>query len=421
MSGGMAHDGEPIDDDILSPAAVTDPYAYFSVLRERDPVHWNERYRAWIVTRYADVAAGFRGKELSSDRVIPYVATLPAEERMAREPTFRILSNWMVFRDPPDHTRLRRLVYRAFTGPALEQMQDRVSVIVDELLDDLADRREIDLIQDFAYPLPAIVIAEMLGVPSQDRDLFKGWSDDITALVFAALDAPDRRMRAQQGLIDLSEYLVELVDHYRNAPGDNLISQLIAVEEEGERLSRDELIATCCLLLFGGHETTTNLVANGTLALLQHPGEAELLRAEPELMGSAIEEILRYDGPARVSFRVVGIDHELHGRRLRAGERVFLVPSSANRDPTAFEHPDRLDVRRTPNRHVGFGMGAHYCLGAALARLEGRLALAAILDRLRGLRVTDAPLVWHPTMLSRGMQSLPLEFDELLTSDAAPR
>ncbi len=405
---------EPIGDDLLSAAAVADPYTYFNQLRERDPVHWNERFSSWVITRHADVSAGFRGQDLSSDRVIPYVATLPAEERKAREPTFRVLTNWMVFRDPPDHTRLRRLVYRAFAGPALTHIAGRVDVIVDELLEGLGNQARIDLIQDFAYPLPAIVIAEMLGVPPSDRELFKGWSDDITSLVFAALDVPDRQVRAQKGLIELSRYLGDLVEEYRDAPSDNLISQLIAVEEEGERLSRDELVATCALLLFGGHETTTNLVANGILALLRNPQEMHRLRSNPELMPSAVEEILRYDGPARMALRVVAGDHEVGGRTLRKGDRVFLVPAAANRDPAVFENPDQLDIARSPNRHIGFGFGAHYCLGAALARLEGKIAIWALIKRLDGLRLADEQLSWHPTMLSRGLRELPLEYDEFL-------
>jgi cytochrome P450 len=401
-------------DDVLAPAAVADPHTYFARLRAVDPVHYNERYRAWVLTRHRDVSAGFRGGNLSSSRIRPYVATLPAEERQAREPTFRVLLNWMVFQDPPDHTRLRRLVYRAFTAPALEGMAGRVDEIVQDLLDDLADRGDVDLIREFAYPLPAIVIAEMLGVPPEDRDLFKKWSDDITALVFGASGIEDRHERAQAGLIELWDYLSDLVVKYRAAPGENLISELIAVEEEGERLTSEELIATCALLLFGGHETTTNLIANGTLALLQHPDQAERLRREPELMPTAIEEMLRYDGPAKMSFRVAAVDHEVDGKRITAGERVFLVPAAANRDSAVFEDPDTLDVGRTPNRHVGFGFGPHYCLGASLARLEGRIAIAAILDRIEGLRLpADAQLEWQPTMLSRGLYALPLAYDEL--------
>jgi cytochrome P450 len=406
-------DGVQIDDDILSPEAVADPHSYFARLREHEPVRFNEQYRAWIVTRHSDVSAGFRGGKLSSDRIQPYVATLPAEERLAREPTFRVLLNWMVFMDPPDHTRLRRLVYRAFIGPALEPIASRVQEIVDDLLDDLAGRSESDLLSDFAYPLPAIVIAEMLGAPPDERDLFKKWSDDITGLVFAASESEDRHERAQAGLIELWNYLSELVERYRRAPAENLISELIAVEEEGERLTREELIATCALLLFGGHETTTNLIASGTRALLQHPGEAQRLRDHPALIPTAVEELLRYDGPTKMSFRVAAIDHEIGGRNVAAGDRVFLITSAANRDPEVFDRPDDLDVRRDPNRHVGFGFGPHYCLGASLARLEGRIAIRTILDRLEGLRLIDDELQWHPTMLSRGLVALPLAFDEL--------
>jgi len=403
-----------IDDEILAPAAVADPYTYFGALRERAPVYYNERYSAWVITGYEDVAAGFRGDTLSSDRIRPYVAALPAEERAAQEPTFRMLEHWMVFQDPPDHGRLRRLVRHAFTPPVMARIESRVETVVHELLDSLVGRDRLDLIREVAYPLPAIVIAELLGVPPQDRDRFKRWSDDISALVFSASRDGGRYARAQAGLVDLHDYLGELVDQYRAAPGENLISELVAVEEEGERLTHEELIANCALLLFGGHETTTNLIANGMLALLRAPGETERLRADPGLYPSAVEEVLRYDGPSRMQYRVAAVDHEVGGRTIHAGERVLLVQSAANRDPAVFDDPDRFDVGRDPNRHVGFGMGPHYCLGASLARLEGRVALQALVERLDDPVLEDeSGLRWHAAMVIRGLEELPLRVNSI--------
>jgi len=395
--------------DLLSPELVADPYPALARLRAEAPVCWSERHGAWIVTRFDDVSAGFRDPRLSSDRVGSFLPDRPARRQDDAEddPTARILSNWMEFKDPPDHTRLRRLVQKAFTPRTVDSLRPRVQAIVEELLHELGQAGRGDFVRSFAYPLPAIVIAEMLGVPMEDRDLFKGWSDDILGLVFGG-GASDRHARARRGFRELEAYMDGMLRRFRAAPADNLLSALAAAEEQGDVLSRDEVIGTCVLLLFGGHETTTNLLGTSLWLLHRHPEALERLRRQPGLVPEALEEFLRYDGPSKMMVRWPIEDLELRGRKIRRGERVFLMQNAANRDPEAFPEPDRLDVERRANAHLGFGFGIHYCLGAPLARLEAQLALPALLQRFPRLRVeTDTP-EWNPTLLSRGLRSLPV-------------
>jgi cytochrome P450 len=399
--------------DLLAPELVADPYPALARLRAESPVCWNERHGAWLVTRFDDVSAGFRDPRLSSDRVGSFLPERPAARREDPEddPTARILSNWMEFKDPPDHTRLRRLVQKAFTPRTVESLRPRIEEIVEELLCDLAGAGRADFVRSFAYPLPATVIAEMLGVPVQDRDLFKGWSDDILGLVFGA-GASDRHARARRGFGELEAYIDERLRRARartrEQRSDDLLSALAAAEEQGDVLSRDEVIGTCVLLLFGGHETTTNLLGTSLWLLHRHPEVRERLQREPGLFPQAIEEFLRFDGPSKMMVRWPIEDLELRGRKIRRGERVFLMQNAANRDPEAFPEPDRLELARRANAHLGFGFGIHYCLGAPLARLEAQLALPALLRRFPELRVeTDTP-EWNPTLLSRGLRALPI-------------
>jgi cytochrome P450 len=402
------------DDGLLSATAVADPHGYFAALRSREPVAWNERYRSWVLTRYDDNQSAVKDKRFSSDRITP---AIDRERQRARPDqqlltTLELLNGWMVFKDAPEHTRLRRLVFKAFTPRMIESMRGEVVAVADGLLTDvereIAEGKQIDLLRSYAYPLPAIVIAGMLGVPADDRDRFKQWSDDISALVFGGLDDEGRHERARSGMSGLVGYITELVARARISPGDDLIGALIRAQEADDTLTNSEIIATCTLLLFGGHETTTNLIANAVLALLQNPDQAALLLERPDLAGQAVEEFLRYDGPAKVVVRVAAEDLELRGRIIMAGQRVFLAPSAANRDPEVFERPDELDIMRTDNPHIGFGMGMHYCLGATLARLEGSVAIPRVLERFPTLALGDEPLQWQPILLTRGLVRLPV-------------
>jgi cytochrome P450 len=307
--------------------------------------------------------------------------------------------------DPPDHTRLRNLVSKAFTPRAVQRMRPVVEKYVDELLGRLDGRRDMELIADFAAPLPVSVIAEMLGVPVSDRERFRHWSDEAVRTLGDNTLA-DRR-RAIAAMDELGEYLETIAEARRRAPREDLISELVRVEEAGDRLSRVELFATCVLLLVAGNETTTKLIGNSIVALLRNPQQLERLRREPERIPAALEELLRYDGPVQLTSRMVTEDRELRGHRLRRGQQLVLVLAAANRDPEQFEDPDRLDVTRADVRHLAFGHGLHFCLGAQLARLEGTLALEALVTRFPAMRLAG-PIQWGDNTVLRGPRSLPL-------------
>jgi len=386
--------------DLLAEDLVADPYPDLHALRSRDPVHWSERHRAWIITRYRDVAAGFREGRLSNEH------TGLGDPRDA---LVRVLRHWMEFRDPPAHTRLRRLVQRAFTPRVIEALRPRIADLVNQLLAPLCERGGGDYMQAFAYPLPAIVIAEMLGVPAEDRERFRGWSEEVKSFVFGGLEDPDRMSRARHGFEELDAYFRNLVDRYRRAPADNLLSALAATDDSDESLTIEEIVGTSVLLLFGGHETTSNLLANGLVALERFPEQRARLEAHPEEIPAAIEEFLRWEGPTALMVRVCREDFEFAGRRFRAGERVFLHQGAANRDPEQFEEPDRVDVRRAnATSHLAFGFGTHYCLGAPLARLEGSLAFDGLIGRYSQLRVQAGRLEWNRTMMARNLRALPV-------------
>jgi len=399
-------------EDMLSPDRVVDPYPFFEQLRESDPLHWNDHYRAWFLSRWEDVNSALRDPRFSSDRVRPVFETkLSVEQQEARRPMFEILQNWMVFNDPPDHTRLRGLVSRAFTPSAVEELRPRIEEVVTEQVAAVRSRGEMDLIRDFAFPIPAVVIAEMLGVPAADRDLFKDWSDAIMVLIFGAAGVAGRREAAQKSLVELAQYLRELIQRYRNSPADNILSKLIGAQESDDRLSDDEIISTCTLVLFGGHETTTNLIGNGIRALLANADQLDRLRDGEVTMQTAIEELLRFDGPSKMEVRMASEPVEMHGRTIAAGDQVYLIQAAANRDPDVFHSADSLILDRHPNRHCGFGFGIHYCLGAPIARLEGAIAIRALVESLNGLRATPSGEVWHPTLISRGMSSFLVAWD----------
>ena len=400
------------DLDLLCDEAVRDPYAFYGRLREHDPVHWNARHRSWVLTRYEDVAAAFTDDRLTSDRVQSvFDEKLDDEERALRAPTFEVLAGWMVFKDPPDHTRLRKLVQAAFTPRAVQQLAPRISEIVDAVLD-LPEAGAIDLVRDVAYPIPAMVIAEMLGVPPADRDLFKAWSNDISTLLFGGARDESDRAHAQAGLVGLDDYLRELLEDMRTSPGTNLMSALLRAHLDDDSLSEDEVVHTCILLLFAGHETTTNLIANAYLTLSRHPEQRELLMARPELIAGAVEELNRFDGPVRMTVRRAATSFELRGRAIGRGDRVLLCHSAANRDPRHFGDPDRLDLERTENRHIAFGLGIHYCLGASLARLETQIAILKILRRLDRATVATAEPEWLRLIIARGLRSLPVTYGD---------
>lgn len=399
--------------DLMGEEAIRDPYSAFAPLRSDNPVVWNPQYRSWVITRHQDVLAALRDDRFSSDRIAPFIErklSEPGTDPLIRQ-AFEVLRHWMVFQDEPSHMRLRSLVRKAFTPRAVQRMQERVAELSTDLLSKISSDDEFDLIAEFAYPLPAIVIAEMLGVPPEDRDTFKHWTDDIAPLVSAGLDDPDRYARAAAAMDALIEYFGGLLRRYEAEPADNLISGLIESRDEGDALTQAEVVATCTLLLFGGHETTANLIANSMLALLRHPDQLAALRDGQVDTRLAVEELLRFDGPGKAVVRVMREDTEFGGQLLRKGQRVFLVLAAANHDPEVFDDPDVLRLDRSNNTHVAFGFGAHTCLGSALARLEASVAVPILLAGLPGVRLAGRPLRWQQVFLTRGLRELWLRAD----------
>lgn len=397
--------------DPRDPAYIRNPFPTLARLRETDPVLWSPNIGGWVVTRYDDCKLVLTDPRFSAARMRPFFAHLPPERRAQVKELEWSVGLWAVFQDPPDHTRLRRLLNRGFTSRAVERMVPRIHAIVDELLDAVAARGAMEAVADFAYPLPATVIMEMLGAPREGLDEIKRWSDDVALFVGGALVTREKYERAEEGTKELSGYFRTLVRERRARPRDDMLSALSAAQDEGDMLSEEELIATCILLLFAGHETTANLIGSGLYYLSRHPEQAARLLARPELAESAVEEILRYDGPTGAMVRIADRDLELRGRPIRKGERIFAMLNSACRDPGQFDDPDRFDVARAQNRQISFGHGIHFCLGAPLARLEGRIALPRALHRLRGLEIVDdAGLEWSDSLILRGIKRLPLRF-----------
>lgn len=401
---------------LLEPDVLADPYPLYHRLRAEDPVHWDEEMGYWVVTRYADVVAALRDSRLSAARTAPSVDDWPPPElHEALGPVVRAIMRQMLFLDPPDHTRLRGLVNKAFTPRTVGMMRAHIQHIVDGLLDRMqeAGRTEMEVIAELAYPLPAIVIAEMLGVPPEDRDQFLLWSNDF-GLILDDTTTDEDAMRAMHDVAAFIAYFRRIVAERRDAPRDDVLGALIAAEEAGDRLSADELLGNCILLLAAGHGTTTHLIGNGLLALLRHPDQLEMLRADPALGPSAVTELLRYDAPVQSTGRLVTQEMELGRKTLRAGQRVTVRLAAANRDPAQFPDPDRLDLTRRDTKHLAFGYGIHFCVGAPLARLEGEIAFNTILRRLPGLRLASDALTWDPGVVFRGLSSLPVAFDHVV-------
>jgi pimeloyl-[acyl-carrier protein] synthase len=318
----------------------------------------------------------------------------------------------MLFRDPPDHTRLRSLVNRAFTPRVIEGMRGQIQAVVDRLLDQVERRGHMDVIADLAYPLPVTVICDMLGVPVGDHEQMRDWSSDIIRSLDAIGIPSDDSVveRGRVGRRGIADYFRALLPERRRHPRADLLSSLIAVEEQGDRLTEGELLATCVLLFIAGHETTVNLIGNGLLALLRHPEELERLRSEPALIGSAVEELLRFDSPVQRTARITNAEVEVGGKTLPPGAFVVTAIGAANRDPRHFPDPDRLDIGRSENRHIAFGFGIHFCLGAPLARVEGQLALGTLMRRMPKLRLASPDLEWRESSTLRGLKALPVEF-----------
>ena len=388
----------------MDPEFIADPYPTYHRLRAEDPVH-HSPLGFWVLTRYEDVVAALRDPRLVKEPIAAFVAA-----RFGAAMPAMGLS--MLDRDPPDHTRLRGLVNKAFTPRVVEALRPHIQKIVDGLLARVEGAGTMDLIEEFAYPLPVTVICQMLGVPVEDRERFKQWGLDIARGLDAILLPPDSDVarRSAAARRALAEYFRALIAERRAAPRGDMLSDLIAAEEAGDKLSEDELLATCILLLVAGHETTVNLIGNGTLALLRHPEQLRRLRENPGLIASAVEELLRYDGPVQRTARIPSADVTFDGLTIGKGEMVMPFIGAADRDPAQFPDPDRLDITRTDNRHIAFGWGIHFCLGAPLARVEGQIAIGTLVQRLPKLALaTDRP-EYRQSLTLRGLTTLPVGF-----------
>jgi len=389
------------------PDRLRDPYPGYRALQESAPVYRNPWLRVWILSRYADVAAVLKDPSFSVRRLeSAAVRRLGAFQKL--RPDFReMLERNLLMLDPPDHTRLRGLVAKAFTPRVVERLRPGIQALVDGLLDEAERRGEIDLMRDFAYPLPATVIAEMLGVPPTDARRFMRWSNDLAALL-DPFNAPGGLEAAQVAFVELSGYFRAVLADRRREPREDLISALATVEERGEALSEAELVSLCGLILGAGYETTANLIGNAAVALLHHPGERKRLADDPGLISSAVEEFLRYESPVQATDRVATRDFEIRGTRIRRGELVVLFLAAANRDPERFPNPDRLDVGRPDNAHLAFSHGPHFCLGAQLARAEAQVAIGTLVQRFPGFEGPPGPLAWRPSFSLRGPAALPI-------------
>ena len=403
------------------------PYPFYEQLRNTDPIHWDEEMGFWVLTRYADIDSLYTDERFSrAQGLMRGFQRLSETEQQIVEPVYHSFSRTVFYADPPYHTHLRGLMNHAFTPRRVERLRPFIQRIVNELLDAALSKKEMDVIHDLAYPLPVMVIAELLGLPAEDRARFKTWSDDLFAILGTVRSKPAELLeRAAQSLNEMTEYVRDLSRKRREFPQDDLLTSLLSVTEDelacshagvewmGERgtpseLTEEELVSNINILLSTGHETTTHLIGNGMLALLQHSEQMRRLRAHPKFLGPAIEEMLRYDSPVQITYRSALEDVQMEGRLIRKGDLVNSILGSANRDPARFTDPDCFDISRNEGRHLGFGVGIHFCIGAPLVRLEAEIVFETILRRFPGIRLATQTLEWQEHPIFRGLKSLPV-------------
>jgi cytochrome P450 len=393
-----------VSDDLLDPVLLEDPFPYYRELRETRPVHWNERWRGWIVSKYEDVYAGLHDPRMRADTITPYFQTrMSPEDRKRFELTYEVLNSWPVFVDPPKHTRLRKIFSRSFTPKTVQTMRGIVQQFVEEFLGGWQDKREVDLISDFAYLVPANVIATIIGAPREDLGRFHSWSWELNELLHGGVGTPQRMERAQQSIIEFKAYLQELYNERLKQPRDDMMSWLMEVQRADCALTPDDVLYSCMLILNAGHETTQIMIGNTVAALLQS-GQWRRLCNEPQFVKTAIEECLRFNGPMKGTMRVAAENLVIGGFDVKQGERVMLLMASANRDPAQFTNPDLLDIARNPNPHLAFGHGIHFCLGAPLARLEVEIGLNEMTKRFPDIELVG-PMKYEPRILSRAIES----------------
>lgn len=399
------------DSALASEAFNENPYPVYQQMREAAPVYWSDAWGCWMLTRYQDITWTLQDYQtFTSLGRLTATMDLPEPLWEKVEPLVRHYSQGLINVDPPDHTRMRKLVHMAFTPRAIRKMKVYVQDIVTGLIDARIERGEMDVIWDFSYPLPVTVIAAMMGIPAEDHAKFKAWSGEIVGFMATPKPSPEVLLKSQDALLAMQQYFRDIYAKRRQQPEDDLITALVQAELEGDKLSEEEMVSSCVTILIGGHETTTYLIANGLYALLQHPDEFRRLRDNLDLAESATEEFLRYEGPFQRNRRIATRQVQIAGATIEKDQLIIQFLGAANRDPTQFPDPDTLDIRRSPNKHLAFGYGPHFCLGAPLARLEAPLAFRGLLARLKNMRLAHDNLEWN-SALFRGLKSLPIEFE----------
>ena len=392
---------------LLDPEVLANPYPLYHQLRSEDPVHWDYFLHAWVVTRYADVITVFQ--RFSANRT-PTPDQLKAMGLEALTPLARVMVLQMLFLDPPAHGRVRGLASKAFTARRVEVLRSHIQDITDSLLDAVQDKGHMDVIADLAYPLPAIVTAEMLGVPTSDWRQLTAWSADFAQVLGNFQHNPDRAPQVIRSLEEMTAYFRAAIKEQQRNPRDGLIHAFLTAEIDGDRLTEEEVVANTIVTMVGGQETTTNLIGNGILTLLRHPDQLERLKADRLLIPSAVEELLRYESPSQHTARLAPDDVMLGGKSIKKRQAVIAVMGAANRDPERFPDPDRLDLGRQDNRHVAFAWASHFCFGAALARIEGQAAFETVLRRLPTLKLEPGPITWRENLGLRGLTALHVSF-----------
>jgi pimeloyl-[acyl-carrier protein] synthase len=392
---------------LLDPEVLANPYPLYKRLRTEDPVHWDPFLHAWVVTRYADVISVFQ--KFSANRT-PTPEQLTALGLEAFTPLARVMVRQMLFLDPPAHGRVRGLASKAFTPRRVEVMRSHIQDITDGLLDAVQAKGHMEVMKDLAIPLPAIVTAELLGMPTSDWKQLTTWSADFAGVLGNFQHNPEHAPKVIRSLEEMIAYFRDIVRDNQKRAGEGLINALVHAELDGDRLTEDEVIANTIVTMVGGQETTTNLIGNGLLALLRHTDQLEKLKADLSLVPSAVEELLRYESPSQHTARLAPEDVVLGGKTIRERQAVIAVMGAANRDPERFLEPDQLDICRQDNRHVAFAWGSHFCFGAPLARIEGQIAFETVLRRMPNLSLDPGPITWRENLGLRGLTALPMTF-----------
>ena len=405
---------ESIELALNTKAFGINPYPIYQKLQDSAPIYWSASWNCWIVTRHNDVTSILRDPLNFSNvgRVTSLLSHLSDVDRQRFQPLQSHFATGMVHSDPPEHSRLRKLLSYAFAPRIINQLQPRIEQIVAKLIDDFCKKGRVELIQEFAYPLPAIVISELFGAPIEDQHLFKKWSTNIGAFQGAGLSDLEIMQRSQDSLVEMRTYFKNLANKRRKNPAKDLLSALVQADEDGVRFTDDELLSVCVTMLTAGHETTTSLIGNGMLALLKHPNQLALLQENPTLIPAAIEEFLRYDGPLQRTWRRVAEDVVFEKRPFKKDQLVVVMLGSANRDSTIFPNPNQLDIERPNKQQIAFGYGVHFCIGASLARMEGQIAFKQLLSRLHDLDGEIHDLAWQTEGVFRCLKALPLQFQK---------